>query len=346
MSKKIDVGGVIIGGGQRIKIQSMTTFRPSDFKNTISQIKRLEGAGCDIVRFCVKDESDAKAISEIKKNCNIPLVADIHFNYKLGILSLDNGADKIRINPGNIGGENNLKELSRAVLYNGAAVRVGSNSGSVEKKYLNKFGLSDKALVESALEKVRLFEKFKVNNICISVKASSVPLMIKSYRLMAKLTDYPLHLGVTEAGGNQSGILKSAVGIGSLLVDNIGDTIRVSLTGDVVNEVLAAKRILRAAGVEKNYAEVISCPTCGRCEWDLENLALKVEEIVKDVNKPIKIAVMGCAVNGPGEAAHCDIGIAGGVDNCIIFKFGKPIKKVDKNFAEEEFIKEVKKLIK
>lgn len=345
MSKRVKIGGIFIGGGEKIAVQSMTTFRPSDIENTTLQIERLKNCGCDIVRVCVKDELDAKAISVIKKQTTLPIVADIHFNYKLGIISLDNGADKIRINPGNIG-EKNLGELSRAVLANGAAVRVGSNSGSVEKKYLEKYGLTAAALVESALEKVALFEKHSVDNITISVKASSVSLTIAAYRLAAKSTNYPLHIGVTEAGGGEAGIIKSAVGIGSLLVDGIGDTIRVSLTGEPESEVLAAKRIIRAAGKDTNFCEVISCPTCGRCEWDLMPLAKKVEELVRDVTKPLKIAVMGCVVNGPGEAGECDLAICGGAAECIIFKGGKAVKKVSRQDAEIEFISQVESLIK
>ena len=345
MSKRVKIGGIYIGGGEKVAVQSMTTFRPSDIENTAAQIKRLGNCGCDIVRVCVKDELDAKSISAIKKVTAMPVVADIHFNYKLGIISLDCGADKIRINPGNMGGRD-LGELSRAVLANGAAVRVGSNSGSVEKKYLEKYGLTAAALVESALEKAALFEKYGVNNITISVKASGAPLTVAAYRLAAKSTDYPLHIGVTEAGMGEAGMIKSAVGIGSLLVDGIGDTIRVSLTGEPESEILAAKRIIRASGRDANFCDIISCPTCGRCEWDLMPLAKKVEELVRDVTKPLKIAVMGCVVNGPGEAGECDLAIFGGAAECVIFKNGKAVKKVSRQNAEEEFIKEVKSLVK
>ncbi len=346
MSKKVKLGNLIIGGGNRITVQSMTTTRPSDVTATVRQINELELAGCDIVRFCVREESDALAIKEIKKQTKIPLVADIHFDYKLALKSIDSGVDKIRINPGNIGCENNVKEVALALKRNGIPVRVGANTGSIEKEFLSKYGKSEISLGESALKSASILEKYGVEDIVLSVKASDVNLMIKSYKYVAERCDYPLHLGVTEAGTLKNGIIKNSVGIGSLLADGIGDTIRVSLSAPPVEEVYAGKGILRALGLEKNYAEIIACPTCGRCDWDCMSFAEKVEKFTANVNKRIKIAVMGCVVNGPGEAADADIGIAGGKDCCLIFKKGKPYKKVKLDEVEKEFFKEIEDCLK
>lgn len=344
MTKKVKIGGTYIGGGTSVKVQSMTTFKPSDIQNTVRQINSLERAGCEIVRFSVQSEADADAVKLIKKRVSLPLVADIHFNHRLALRCIENGIDKIRINPGNIGGESNLKELAAALNGSGVPVRVGANSGSIKKEYLLKYGVSRESLVESALDNVRLLEKYGVDNIVISVKASSVPLTVAAYRLISQKCDYPLHLGVTEAGTLESGLIKSAAGIGSLLLDGIGDTIRVSLTDSPVREAAAAKGILRAVGLDKNYVQVIACPTCGRCEWNVQKTAKKVEKMVKNCKKPLKIAVMGCIVNGPGEAKECDLGIAGGEGKCAIFKKGKVYKTLDAAAAEAEFEKEVKRL--
>jgi (E)-4-hydroxy-3-methylbut-2-enyl-diphosphate synthase len=345
MTKKVKIGNVYIGGGEVVKIQSMTTFKPSDIKNTINQILELENAGCDLARFSVADENDAKAIKEIKKHTHIPLIADIHFDYRLGIKSIENGIDKIRINPGNIGSNENIKKIADVLKEYDLPVRVGSNTGSIEKEFLNKYGRTEKALVESALKNVAILEKYGVNNIVISVKASSVPMSVKAYQLISKQCNYPLHLGITEAGTYDMGIVKSSIGIGSLLLAGIGDTIRVSLTDNPVNEIYAAKRILRAAEIDKNYIEIISCPTCGRCEWNSLELAKKTEEFTSKYNIPLKVAVMGCIVNGPGEAKECDLGIAGGKTACVIFKKGVVIKTVPIIEAETEFLKEIEKLI-
>ena len=346
MSKKIKVGNIFIGGGERVAVQSMTTTRPSDAENTVKQILKLEAAGCDVVRFCVRDEVDAKAIAKIKEKTHIPLVADIHFDYKLAIASAENGADKIRINPGNIGGEDKVKAVADCLKAHRIPVRVGSNSGSIEKEYLAAYGRSEKALAESALKNAALLEKYGVSDIVLSVKSSDVRLTVAAYEYVAERCDYPLHLGVTEAGTLMSGVVKNSVGIGALLLKGIGDTVRVSLSADPVEEIYAAKRILRSIGLEKDYVEVVSCPTCGRCEWDLIPFAEKTEKFVSAFKKPLKLAVMGCVVNGPGEAADTDLGIAGGKGFCMIFKKGVPYKKVAYADVEREFFKEIENCLK
>ena len=344
-TKTVRVGGVSVGGGAPIRIQSMTTTKTADLEKTVAQIHALEKAGCEIIRVAVADEADALAIKSLKEKISIPLVADIHFSPKLAVLAIENGADKVRINPGNIGGEAEIKYVADCIKAYGIPVRVGSNTGSIEKNFLEKYGKSAEALVESALYNVGILEKFGVNDIVISVKASDVPLTVKAYSLLAQKTEYPLHLGVTEAGTTEAGIVKSAVGIGSLLLQGIGDTIRVSLTDDPVKEVYAAQNILRACGLESEYVEVVSCPTCGRCAWESMELANKVTEFVRPYKKRAKIAVMGCVVNGPGEAKDADLGIAGGNGSCLIFKKGEPFKKVCAESAEEEFFKEIRTLL-
>ena len=344
-SKLVRVGNVKIGNGERIAIQSMTTTKTADVESTLAQIHALEKAGCDIVRGAVADEQDAVTIKQIMNSINIPFVADIHFSPKLAVLAIENGASKVRINPGNIGGEKEIKYVADCIKAHNIPVRVGANTGSIEKSFLEKYGKNEFSLVESALYNVKLLEKYGVNDIVVSVKASSVPLTVRAYTLLAERTDYPLHLGVTEAGTTQSGIVKSAVGIGSLLVNGIGDTIRVSLTDDPVKEVFAAQQILRACELEKDYVEVVSCPTCGRCTWESMALAEKVSAFVAPYKKRAKIAVMGCVVNGPGEAKDADLGIAGGNGTCLLFKKGEPYKKVSATDAEEEFFKEIRLLL-
>lgn len=344
-TKRVNVGGVAIGGGERIKIQSMTTTKTSDVEKTVAQIAALEKVGCDIVRVAIADEADAAAVRSVTDKIGIPLVADIHFSPKLAVAAIENGADKARINPGNIGGEREIKYVADCVRAHKIPVRVGANTGSIEKRFLEKYGRSEKALVESALYNVGILEKFGVEDIVISVKASDVPLTVRAYTLLSKKCDRPLHLGVTEAGTTEAGVVKSAVGIGSLLLNGIGDTIRVSLTDDPVKEVYAAQQILRACGLEKDYAEVVSCPTCGRCAWDSMSLANEVTKLTQPYKKRIKIAVMGCVVNGPGEAKDADIGIAGGKGSCLIFKKGEPYKKVAAEDAEEEFLKEIRLML-
>ncbi len=344
-TKKILVGKVEIGGGTKIKIQSMTTTKTSDIEKTVEQITALENAGCEIIRVAVSDEEDALAIKEVVAKIHIPLVADIHFSPKLAVMAMENGANKVRINPGNIGGEKEIKLVADCIKAHKIPVRVGANTGSIEKDFLQKYGRSERALVESALYNVRILEKFGVGDIAISVKASDVPLTVRAYRLLAKKTDYPLHLGVTEAGTTESGIVKSAIGIGSLLLDGIGDTIRVSLTDDPVREVYAAQQILRSCGLDEEFVEVVACPTCGRCAWESMALAEKVTNFVRPYKKKAKIAVMGCVVNGPGEAKDADLGIAGGNGSCLIFKKGEPYKKVESENAEKEFFKEIRLLL-
>ena len=341
MTKIVNVNGVLLGGNNKVAVQSMANIKTEKVDLLVEQILELENAGCDIIRVAVKDEADAIALKSVKKQINIPIVADIHFNHNLAILAVENGADKVRINPGNIGGEENVRRVAECLKYHGVPVRVGSNSGSIEKEFLQKYGKNEVSLVESALKNVALLEKYGVYNVVISAKASSVPLTVKAYRYLASKTDYPLHIGVTEAGTYDSGVIKSSVGIGALLLDGIGSTIRVSLASNPVNEVYVAKKILRSVGLDNNYCEVISCPTCGRTEYNSIALAERVEKLTANVKKPLKIAVMGCVVNGPGEAKDCDLGIAGSKDYCVIFKKGEIIKRVPFENAEKELISEI-----
>ncbi len=344
-TKIISVGGVLLGGSESVKIQSMTTTKTSDVEKTVAQILRLQAAGCEIIRGAVADEADALAVREVVDKIDIPFVADIHFSPKLAVAAIENGAHKVRINPGNIGGEKEIKYVADCIKAHAIPVRVGANTGSIEKNFLEKYGRSAEALVESALYNVGVLEKQGVEDIVISVKASDVRLTVDAYTLLSKRCSYPLHLGVTEAGTTEEGVVKSAVGIGSLLLSGIGDTIRVSLTDDPVNEVYAAQRILRACGLQSEFVEVVSCPTCGRCAWESMSLANKVASFVRPYRKRAKIAVMGCVVNGPGEAKDADLGIAGGNGSCLIFKKGEPYKKVSAECAEEEFFKEIRLLL-
>lgn len=342
--KQVRVGSVLLGGGS-IAVQSMTTVKASDVEKSVAQILRLEQAGCDIVRVAASDEADARAIGEIKKQIRIPIVADVHFSAKLAVLAVEAGADKLRINPGNIGGEAEIMRVADCLKMHEIPVRVGSNTGSIEPHFLKKYGRSAEALVESALANVRVLEKCGVEDIVISVKASDVPLTVEAYTLLAKRSDYPLHLGVTEAGTEEAGKIKSAIGIGALLLQGIGDTVRVSLTADPVKEVYAAHDILRACGTEKDFVEVVSCPTCGRCGYDCMGLARKVTERVRTVRKRLKVAVMGCVVNGPGEARGCDLGLAGGKDYCVIIQKGKPDERVITAEAEHTFFERLEGLL-
>ncbi|MBO7214250.1 MAG: flavodoxin-dependent (E)-4-hydroxy-3-methylbut-2-enyl-diphosphate synthase [Clostridia bacterium] len=344
--KVVKVGNVSLGGGNKIAVQSMTNIKTEKVEEVASQINALALNGCDIVRVAVKDEVDAYAVKSVKNLTKVPIVCDIHFDYKLAIKSIENGADKVRINPGNIGSEENVKKVADCLKAHKIPVRVGSNSGSIEKEFLSKYGRNEISLVESALKNVYSLEKYGVTDIVISAKASDVPLTVKAYRYLKSKTDYPLHLGVTEAGTYESGIIKSSAGIGALLVDGIGDTVRVSLAGDPLPEPIIAKKIIRACGLDKNYCEVIACPTCGRTEWASAELAKKVEEFTLNYDKPLKVAVMGCVVNGPGEAKDCDIGIAGSKDYCVIFKKGEVYKKVPFCDAEKEFIREIEEIAK
>lgn len=341
MTRKVKIGNIFVGGNESIKIQSMTNTKTYDTENTIKQIHELENVGCDIVRVSVPDEKSANALKIIKSQINIPLVADIHFDYRLAIKSIENGADKIRFNPGNIGDINRVKILVDAAKANNTPIRVGVNSGSIEKEFRH-LPLSE-ALCNSALKHISLLEKYGFYDNVISVKASSVSDTINAYRYISKKCDYPLHIGVTEAGVYEDSIIKSSIGIGSLLFDNIGDTIRVSITGDPVLEVEAAKSILKALNkYDKPYVEVVSCPTCARTEIPIEELANKVKLAVKNVNKNLKIAVMGCVVNGPGESMNSDFGIAGGKDKSIIFSKGKTLKTVENQYLIDELLKLIK----
>lgn len=344
-SKKVKVGNIFVGGDSPITIQSMTNTDTKNIDVTIKQILLLEKEGCEIIRVAVPDLEAAEAIKSIRKNISIPLVADIHFDYNLAIKSIENGVDAIRINPGNIGSELKVREVINAAKHSGIPIRIGVNSGSLEKDLIEKYKKpTAAALVESALRHVDILEKNGFFDIVISVKSSNVIENIESYRMLAERTEYPLHLGVTEAGTKFSGTIKSAIGIGSLLCSGIGDTIRVSLTDDPIEEVKVGKEILKSCGVRQFGIEIISCPTCGRTSIDLIGLAKKAEELLKDINKPLKVAIMGCVVNGPGEAKEADIGIAGGKGEGIIFKKDKIIKKVSEDLLLEELLKEIRKL--
>ncbi|MGF7397189.1 flavodoxin-dependent (E)-4-hydroxy-3-methylbut-2-enyl-diphosphate synthase [Thermoanaerobacterium thermosaccharolyticum] len=346
-TKEVRIGNIYIGGNNPIAVQSMTNTDTKDIKKTVNQIRDLQNAGCDIVRVAVLDFEAANAIKEIKKEINIPIVADIHFNYRLAIEAIKNGADKIRINPGNIGGEDKLKLVADAAEDSGIPIRVGVNSGSLEKDILNKYGgVTAEGIVESALKSVSLLEKCGFYDIVISLKTSNVPLTIESYKLISEKVNYPLHVGVTEAGTSCSGTIKSSIGIGTLLYMGIGDTIRVSLTGNPLEEVKVGKQILKSLGLSKGGVEIISCPTCGRTKINLIDLAKKVENATASIKEDIKIAVMGCAVNGPGEAKEADIGIAGGAGEGLIFKHGKVLKKVPEDRLFDEFMKELYDMLK
>ncbi len=342
MTKQIMVGGVSIGGGAPVTIQSMTNTRTDDVEATLHQIRTLAAAGCEIIRVAVPDMAAAKAVGKIKEGSPIPVVVDIHFDYKLALEAIAAGADKVRINPGNIGGADHVKAVAQACARRGVPIRIGVNGGSLEKPLLAKYGgVCPEAMVESAFGHIRLLNQFDFDDICVSLKSSSVPMTMKAYQLMSQASDYPLHIGVTEAGTVRMGTLKSAVGIGGLLALGIGDTMRVSLSADPVEEVYAAKEILKAAGVRKEGAELVSCPTCGRTRIDLIALANEVEERLKTVDKPITVAVMGCVVNGPGEASAADCGIAGGVGEGLLFKKGQIVKKV----PQEQLVDELFALI-
>ena len=342
MSRQIQVGSVAVGGGAPVSIQSMTNTPTHDVEATLGQIRALAAAGCDIVRVAVPDMAAARAIGALKAASPLPLVADIHFDYRLALEAAAQGIDKIRINPGNIGSPDRVKAVADACRARGIPIRIGVNGGSLEKDLLAKFGgPTPEALVESALGHARLLEQFGFRDICISLKSSNVPTTMRAYQLMAEGYDYPLHLGVTEAGTPELGILKSAAGIGGLLALGVGDTFRVTLTADPVEEIAAARQILKAIGLRREGPELIACPTCGRTQIDLIPMARQVEELLKGVDKPITVAVMGCVVNGPGEASHADVGIAGGKGEGVLFKHGQIVGKV----AEDQLVPELMKLI-
>lgn len=344
-TKQVKVGNVLVGGGAPVSIQSMLNIPASDIENSIKQAVRLEEAGCEIIRIAIPNMEAVRLIPALKENVKMPVVADIHFDYKLAIESVAAGVDKIRINPGNIGGTDRVKAVVDACKPKEIPIRIGVNSGSVEKEILAKYGSpTAEALCESALYHASLLEKFDYTNIVLSMKSSNVKTMVDAYKLAAEKCNYPLHLGVTEAGTERMGIIKSSAGLGALLLQGIGDTIRVSLTADPVKEIYAAKDILKALDIRKDGVQFVSCPTCGRTKIDLISIATEVENRLRDCNKNIKVAVMGCAVNGPGEAKEADIGIAGGNGVGLIFKKGEIIRKVPEDKLIEELIKEVEKL--
>ncbi len=346
MTHEVKIGNVTIGHGNKIAIQSMTNTKTEDVKATVDQILRLEKAGCEIIRCAVPTENAAKALSEIKKQIHIPLVADIHFDYRLAISSIENGADKIRINPGNIGNIDRVREVVNCAKERNIPIRVGVNSGSLEKELVEKYhGVTAEGLAESALKEAAVIEDMGYDNLVISIKSSNVPMCVRAHELITTKTDHPLHVGITEAGTLRSGLIKSSVGLTQILGKGIGDTVRVSLTADPVEEVYAAREILRALGLRKGGVEVVSCPTCGRTKIDLIGLAEKVNEAVRDLPLDIKIAVMGCVVNGPGEAKEADIGIAGGDGNGIIIKKGEVIRHCKEEELLPELLKELNELI-
>ncbi|MDD6400168.1 MAG: flavodoxin-dependent (E)-4-hydroxy-3-methylbut-2-enyl-diphosphate synthase [Lachnospiraceae bacterium] len=329
-TKQIKIGNVLIGGGNPIAIQSMTNTDTADVDSTVAQILRLEKAGCDIVRTTANTVDAAMAFSKIKQQIHIPIVADIHFDYKLAILAMENGADKIRINPGNIGGKENLQKVVAVAKERNIPIRVGVNSGSLEKNIIEKYGMvTAEGIVESALDKVKMIEDCGYDNIVISIKSSDVMMSVKTHELISRQTNYPLHVGITEAGTVYAGNIKSAVGLGIILNQGIGDTIRVSLTSDPIEEIMSAKTILQALKLKRSGIELVSCPTCGRTKIDMIGLAGQVEELIKGYSDlQIKVAVMGCAVNGPGEAKEADIGIAGGDGEGLLFKHGQIVRKM------------------
>ncbi len=345
MTKQLMVGKVPVGGGAPVSIQSMCNTKTDDVEATVAQIKKLEAAGCEIIRVAIPDQAAAEAVDKIKERISIPLIADIHFNYKYALACAERGIDAIRINPGNIGGEENVKAVADACRQRGIPIRVGVNGGSLEKELRAKYGgVTAGALVESALGQARLLNKFDFDDICFSVKCSDVPLTMAAYLALSERTDYPLHLGVTEAGTPSMGMVKSAMGIGGLLCLGVGDTIRVTLTADPVEEIYAAKKILRAAGLRKTGVNLIACPTCGRTRIDLIPIAEEVERRLADCEKNITVAVMGCAVNGPGEAAAADIGIAGGKGEGLLFRKGEILYKVPQERLVDALMEEIGKL--
>ena len=345
MSKKIQIGKMTVGGGAEVAIQSMCNTNTADVNATVAQILALEEAGCEIIRVAVPDMESAAAIGAIRKAIHIPLVADIHFDYKLALRCAEEGVDKIRINPGNIGSHDRVRAVADACRERGIPIRIGVNGGSLEKDLLAKYGgVTAEALVESAMGHVRLLNDCNFDDICISVKCSRVPVNMAAYQMLHEKTDYPLHLGVTEAGTPSMGIIKSAIGIGGLLCQGIGDTLRVSLTADPVQEIYAAKRILAAAGLRQMGPNLISCPTCGRTKYDMIPIAEEVERRLQNCTKPITVAVMGCVVNGPGEAAAADVGIAGGQGEGLVFAKGKTLYKVPQERLVDALMEEIDKL--
>ena len=346
ITRQIRIGSIAIGGGAPISVQSMTNTKTQDAEATVRQIEALASAGCDIVRLAVPDKEAAANIGAIKAQVKVPLVADIHFDYRLALVAIEQGIDALRLNPGNIGGAENVRRVAEAAKARGIPIRIGVNAGSLDKRLLEKYGgVTAEALVESALEHVRLLEEQDFYDMKISLKAHDVPLTLAAYRLMSERCDYPLHLGVTEAGTVRSGIVKSAVGIGALLAEGIGDTLRVSLTGDPVVEVRVAQEILKSLGLRDYGPTLISCPTCGRTAIDLPQIADRVEERLAGISRPIHVAVMGCVVNGPGEARSADVGIAGGKGVGLVFRKGEVVRQVKEEDLVEELFREIDSIL-
>lgn len=344
-TKIVKCGNVYVGGDNPITVQSMTTTNPADIANTVREIERLENAGCDIVRIAVPNMEAARSINKIKQQIKIPIVADIHFDYRLALKSIEEGIDGLRLNPGNIGGAVRVREVVKSAKDRGIPIRVGVNAGSLEKSILDRYKYpTAEGMVESALKHIAILEDLDFTDIVISLKASDVRLTVDAYKLMAEKVDYPFHLGVTEAGTVWAGTIKSSIGIGALLLMGIGDTIRVSLTGDPIEEIRVGKQLLKSLGLIQSGVTIISCPTCGRCKIDLISIAEQVEEKLSKFKKPIKVAIMGCAVNGPGEAKDADIGIAGGVDSALLFKKGEIIKKIREEEILEVLVQEIEKM--
>ena len=342
LTREVSVGNVKLGSGHPVRIQSMCNTHTEDVGATVEQILRLEKAGCEIIRCAIPNIEAAQAIPEIKKQIHIPMVADIHFDYRLALAAIENGVDKIRINPGNIGSEDRVRAVVMAAKERNIPIRVGVNSGSLEKELVEKYkGVTAEGLVESALDKVHMIENMGYDNLVISIKSSDVLMCVKAHELIASQTDHPLHVGITEAGTITAGNIKSAIGLGLILSQGIGDTIRVSLTGDPVEEVKSAKLILKTLGLRKDGVEIVSCPTCGRTRIDLIGLANQVENMVQDIKAPIKVAVMGCVVNGPGEAKEADVGVAGGIGEGLIIRKGEVVRKVPEADLLSELRKEI-----
>ena len=345
-TRQIHIGKVAIGGGAPISVQSMTNTKTTDTEATVAQIRALQAAGCDIVRLAVPDMEAARNLGNILRQVTVPLVADIHFDYKLALEAIHQGIHALRLNPGNIGGEEKVKAVVEAAKEAGIPIRIGVNAGSLDKKILKKYGgVTPEALVESAMEHVRILEALDFHDMKISLKAHDVPLAIAAYRLMSQTVDYPLHLGITEAGTVNTGIIKSAVGIGALLAEGIGDTFRISLTGDPVVEVRVANEILKSLGLKEYGPTLVACPTCGRTSIDLPAIAAQVEEKLRDIEEPIEVAVMGCVVNGPGEARGADVGIAGGNGEGLIFRKGEIVRKVPEADLVNELFQEIDQIL-
>lgn len=345
-TRQIHIGKVAIGGGAPISVQSMTNTKTTDTEATVAQIRALQAAGCDIVRLAVPDMEAARNLGNILRQVTVPLVADIHFDYKLALEAIRQGIHALRLNPGNIGGEEKVKAVVEAAKEAGIPIRIGVNAGSLDKKILKKYGgVTPEALVESAMEHVRILEALDFHDMKISLKAHDVPLTIAAYRLMSQTVDYPLHLGITEAGTVNTGIIKSAVGIGALLAEGIGDTFRISLTGDPVVEVRVANEILKSLGLKEYGPTLVACPTCGRTSIDLPAIAAQVEEKLRDIEEPIEVAVMGCVVNGPGEARGADVGIAGGNGEGLIFRKGEIVRKVPEANLVNELFQEIDQIL-